>query len=72
MYIKIKIDKKIKDRILRGTKERVTVWFWLAGRSYKGMLKKWKKKRGKKYHRVSYIFAFGLRFLFWLLEVGEI
>jgi hypothetical protein len=36
---KNKIRKKIKDSILRGRKERVTVWFWLAGRSYKAKLK---------------------------------
>jgi hypothetical protein len=29
-----------KDRILRGRKERMTVWFWLTSRSYKGKLKK--------------------------------
>ena len=65
MYIKIKIDKKIKDRILRGRKERVMVWFWQAGGSYKGNLKNRKKKQ-KRY------VAFGLRFLFRLLGVGEI
>jgi hypothetical protein len=33
-----------KDRILRGKKQRVTIWFWLAGRSYKENLKNEKKK----------------------------
>jgi hypothetical protein len=52
--IKIKIVKKKsrivyffirKDRILRGRKERVTVWFWLAGHSCKGKLKNRKKEK---------------------------
>jgi hypothetical protein len=53
VYIKIKIEKKSrivyffirKDRILRGRKERVTIWFWLAGRSYIGKLKNGKIKK---------------------------
>jgi hypothetical protein len=63
VYIKIKIEK-IKDRIffirkdhiLRGRKERVTIWFWLAGRSYKG-----KQKTEKKYRRLSYIFCIWIK-----------
>jgi hypothetical protein len=65
-------NKKIKDNILRGRKERVTIWFWLVGCSYKAKLKNVKKKKKTRYHILSYIFAFGLRFLFRLLGVGEI
>jgi hypothetical protein len=52
MYIKLKVDKKIKDRIffyqkgsyIKRKKRKVTFWFWLAGRNYKGKLKMGKKK----------------------------
>jgi hypothetical protein len=54
VYIKLKIEKKSriiffirKDCILRGRKERVTVWFWLAGRSYKAKLKNGGKREKK-------------------------
>jgi hypothetical protein len=92
MYIKkIKNRKKIKDcifiirkdLILRGRKERVTIWFWLAGPSYKKNLKNRNKKEKNVPQIILYFciwikisipvarslrYLIGLRFLFVLLE----
>jgi hypothetical protein len=66
MYVYIKkVDKRIKDRIffyqkgsyIKRKKRKVTVWFWMAGRNYKGKLKT-KKGEKKRYIGLSYIFAF--------------